>query len=132
MPRAIIYHQNLQTKLFEFLINKDALPVICRDFIENKDFLKRQLEFDWNVGNYGKDCMLLELVSTDAQALLQKEFCKSQYLVFFEAVKKLVSGTDRRYLQLAVQFLSQGGLDDAVMATMIDRDLLNLLRTMEE
>ena len=108
---------------------------------------QRHDRFDYAVGDMGAKCALLE-VSLEGGAKFGEEIEKDlgnsaaentksaqksnlesrgEWLIFPLASKALASGECRRYLQLAVQYISSGGIEDNVIAANSDAGLLKSL-----
>jgi hypothetical protein len=96
--------------------------------------LKRHSKFDYAVGDRGRLATLLEWVdgsNIPKQLPLGRD--GSLDLVwepFRDTVQALQDGTDRRILQLAVQFIASGAdLDESVIAADYDAEFLQQLQT---
>jgi hypothetical protein len=87
--------------------------------------LTRHTKFDWAVGDAGKKCALLEL---SPQKEMPHALQSWRWLSFPEAARSLSEGEDRRYLQLAVQYVAAGGIDDSVTAFDYDKKTLDEIR----
>ena len=82
----------------------------------------RHQSFDWAAGDAGAKCTLIEWKS-GAESDLPAQVAwpevaawNVRWLAFPLAVRALRDGNDRRYLQLAVQYISSGGVDENVIA----------------
>lgn len=88
--------------------------------------LKRHSTFDHSVGDMGRSATLLECLES------QRTELDGVVLVWdsFRATAQALSdGQDRRFLQLAVQFLASGGnIDDSVIAADYDAEFLRELQ----
>lgn len=51
-----------------------------------------------------------------------------QWMPFPQAIKNLNDGNERRILQLAVQFIAAGGLDDSIVAAEFDEKFIKSLQ----
>jgi hypothetical protein len=95
--------------------------------------LKRHSKFDYAVGEMGRRATLLECVSLPPAANLALEATRSVSLTwenFRQTALALKNGDDRRFLQLAVQFLASGeSIDDSVIAADYDAEFLQQLRS---
>jgi hypothetical protein len=104
----------------------------------------RHDKFDYAVGDLGAKCVLIELdekecewaaggkgdATSSAATLGQGNFLmKGQWLSFPFATRALAQGECRRYLQLAVQYISSAGIEDNVVAANTDA---GFLKTLEE
>jgi hypothetical protein len=101
----------------------------------------RHGSFDWAAGDAGARCALVEFpaaASTEALpaevALGSNTWRNARWLSFPVAARALSDGADRRYLQLAVQYVSSGGVvEDNVIAADADAGLLGQLgKALEE
>jgi hypothetical protein len=100
------------------------------DFARKFNFT-RHSAFDYSVGGMGRDATLMETSGT-----LLKELKVSEELnltldweVFRTVALALKDGQDRRFLQLAVQFLASGAqLDDSVVAADYDAEFIQQLQ----
>jgi hypothetical protein len=94
----------------------------------------RHETFDWSVGDAGSKCALFEApLDWSATTFAGVEPSTTppptlSWLSFPEAARFLTDGEDRRFLQLAVQFVAQGGIDDSVLATDYDKEFLETLK----
>jgi len=89
----------------------------------------RHEAFDWAAGDAGAKCALLESETMPSALVLgSATWTDVRWLSFPLAAKALTNGTDRRYLQLAVQYVSSGGVvEDNLIAANADADLLGTL-----
>lgn len=91
----------------------------------HKNTLIRHDKFDWHVNKNRPICYVFEKkVQTEIElpkylVLLENEN-EVQWLTFPQAVKKLGDGTARNLVQLVVQYLSYGMIDDSVLAADYD------------
>jgi hypothetical protein len=94
----------------------------------------RHETFDWSVGDAGSKCALFEApLNWEAPQFAGIESSTTApqplaWLSFPQAARFLTEGEDRRFLQLAVQFVAQGGIDDSVLATDYDKEFLDTLK----
>jgi hypothetical protein len=129
MKTRIIIFQNTENKVrfavgpsatFEQEITEPALNAYAALLK-----LARHPKFDEAVGDSGKKCALLELrTNTHTPPALESW----QWLTFPEAARALSDGEDRRYLQLAVQYVAAGGIDESVIAFDYDQKTLDAIR----
>lgn len=100
------------------------------DFARQMNF-RRHSTFDYTVGEMGKTATLLECPSP-APNWLTVDDARTLQLVwdnFRGTAMALSDGQDRRFLQLAVQFLAAGAkLDDSVIASDYDADFIKKLQ----
>lgn len=99
--------------------------------------LKRHSQFDHTVGEMGRRATLLEWVQPSQEntlALSDQRVLKLEWEPFRQTALALSDGTDRRFLQLAVQFLASGGqVDDSVVAADYDAEFIqSLQKTLSE
>lgn len=87
--------------------------------------LERHAKFDAAVGDAGKKCALLELKASAAAPSALEAW---RWLTFPEAARALAEGEDRRYLQLAVQYVAAGGVDESVIAFDYDQQTIRSIR----
>lgn len=115
-----------------------------REVARQGGFLRHEA-FDWAAGDAGAKCVLLEWRGTDearaedpplpedvtlpaALSFGVARWDDVRWLTFPLAAKALADGTDRRFLQLAVQYVSSGGVvEDNVVAADADAGLLGQL-----
>ncbi|MEN9530760.1 MAG: hypothetical protein RI932_2633 [Pseudomonadota bacterium] len=102
------------------------------DFAQ-KQSLKRHSKFDYAVGEMGRRATLLECVLTSpcvALTLDESRILNLTWDTFRQTALALKNGEDRRFLQLAVQFLASGeSIDDSVIAADYDAEFLQQLRS---
>ncbi|MBM3382619.1 MAG: hypothetical protein FJY29_09295 [Betaproteobacteria bacterium] len=98
-----------------------------------KHNLKRLSKFDYAVGEMGRRATLLECHAQPTCSTLILDAGRSLTLTwenFRQTALALKNGEDRRFLQLAVQFLASGeSIDDSVIAADYDAEFLQQLRT---
>jgi hypothetical protein len=90
----------------------------------------RHETFDYAVGNMGSRCSLFNLSqisNAPSQIRIGQVVWNGNWLAFPQAVRSLTDGDCRRYLQLAVQYISSGGVDENVVAAHTDAGLLKIL-----
>jgi hypothetical protein len=88
--------------------------------------LKRHSTFDHTVGDRGRNATLLECVESPG---LELDGVALVWDSFRATAQALSDGQDRRFLQLAVQFLAAGGnVDDSVIAADYDAEFLQELQ----
>lgn len=89
------------------------------DALAQANGLIRHGSFDWAAGDAGARCALMEWPGADRLAAfpaLRPVEGQLEWEDFPRAARKLAAGEDRRYLQLAVQYLAAGGVEDSVVA----------------
>lgn len=95
--------------------------------------LKRHSKFDFAVGEMGRRATLLEcsaLSNCITPSITTTHALSLTWGTFRETALALADGEDRRFLQLAVQFLASGeSIDDSVIAADYDADFLAHLRS---
>jgi len=101
------------------------------EFSQNLGF-KRHSKFDHTVGEMGRTATLIEVLdsrSTTSVALPDSRTLTLSWEIFPVAARALTNGADRRFLQLAVQFLAAGeSVDDSVIAADYDAEFLQKLQ----
>ncbi|NBO37263.1 hypothetical protein EBU99_01635 [bacterium] len=98
----------------------------------NKLALVRHSRFDYAVGEMGRNATLLECSepAPHTLAISDSETLQLTWEPFRQTAQALSDGTDRRFLQLAVQFLASGAsLDDSVVAADYDAEFLQQLQS---
>lgn len=119
-----------------FAVGDDGLqfkfdPQSVDEFAKTNAFVRHEV-FDWAVGDAGKKAVLLEWPEAIDRTLSVKMPNGDKpitWLNFKEASRKVTEGNERRYLQLAVQFIANGGkLDDSVLATSADEEILQKIK----
>ncbi len=127
MKRRVIIFSKLKNEPHDLIFFSVAGESLILDLKEvtltqfaQANKLRHHDTFDWAAGDAGATCTLMEsqpIVPTE-EFCLQGSSEKRQWLSFPQAVRKLKDGTDKRLLQLAVQYLSAGGVDnESVLAT---------------
>ena len=120
-----------------FARTSDTLFVELPDQMGVEDFaqklnLKRHSKFDWTVGEMGRKATLLESPIAGV-ASLQLDSAHAWTLTwdnFRNTAAALKDGHERRFLQLAVQFLASGAeVDDSVVAADYDAEFLQTLQS---
>lgn len=101
------------------------------DFAQSLEF-RRHSKFDYTVGELGRKATLIEVPESLRSSTLPlqdgRELCL-EWEIFPVAARALTDGTDRRFLQLAVQFLAAGeSVDDSVIAADYDAEFLQQLQ----
>ena len=94
--------------------------------------LKRHSQFDHSVGEMGRKVTLLESVDNPPPSeiiLESNRILHLQWDLFRQTAAALKEGTDRRFLQLAVQYLAAGGrIDESVVAADYDAEFIKSLQ----
>lgn len=102
------------------------------DFAARNGMVRHE-KFDFAAGDAGRKAALLEWVPIEESDLLPGALetkgtsHSCAWLRFPEAVRALKIGDDRRVLQLAVQYVSAGGVDDSVIASDYTQEFLQEL-----
>jgi hypothetical protein len=97
------------------------LAKISPTHFAQENLFSRHDKFDWHVNKAKPICYFFEVENCEEAKLpnnlklLQGLDC-IEWLTFPHAVKKLKHGTHRNLLQLAVQYISYGMVDDSVIA----------------
>jgi hypothetical protein len=100
------------------------------DFARRLNFT-RHPSFDYSVGGMGRDATLLECTGPLPEELTVADgaVLKIEWQPFRSVALALKDGQDRRFLQLAVQFIASGArLDDSVIAADYDADFIRQLQ----
>jgi hypothetical protein len=135
--RTPVSRNSLLPALYQFHIpNTGTLEIdlgsqSLDSFAEKNQFLRRK-DFDFAAGDLGAKCALMEWKALGVDTHFGSLWGTSsgQWLTFREAALALKEGTCRRYLQLAVQYLSSGGVvEDNVVAANTDEGLMNVMRS---
>lgn len=124
-PGQILFARWGETLLFEM---PGTMGV--EDFALKYRF-KRHSTFDYSVGEMGRKATLLECTDPTLTRLQvgEQRTLKIFWENFRTAALALRDGQDRRYLQLAVQFLASGAsIDDSVIAADYDAEFLQQLQ----
>lgn len=122
-----------------FSLNLGTLSL--NDFAERNSFTRHD-SFDWTVGDGGKSCALFECHVPETNLVgvtpsLPSSFQHDEtgrsiavkWMSFPNAAKITNERDDRRFLQLAVQFVASGSrIDDSVVAAPTDPDLLEIMK----
>lgn len=121
-----------------FALNHNELPNVLIEKQTIDEFvkmypLKRHAEFDAHVGKNFSIRYLLEWQTSSKNSLPNeiRIFDKSvllEWLLFPQAVKALLNGKEKNFLQLAVQYISNGGIDENVIAADFDEAFLKTLQ----
>jgi hypothetical protein len=93
--------------------------------------LTRHSSFDYSVGGMGREATLLECISSMFKELKvsDESVLSLEWQPFRTVALSLKDGQDRRFLQLAVQFLASGAkLDDSVVAADYDAEFIQQLQ----
>lgn len=131
MTRLVICSKGFACCTFKFAITWCRLPTsadIDLQLLSKNVGSVRHLDFDWVLGNFGRDCVLLEISNASSESLVDSSFGTVDFVLFQNAAARLSDREDKRYLQLAVQFLAQGGIVDTSLATIVDESLLETLK----
>ncbi|WGL60815.1 hypothetical protein QEJ31_04290 [Pigmentibacter sp. JX0631] len=102
-------------------------------FIET-NFCKRKNDFDFYINKGETIKYLVEWAKVEDVSQLPKtiqianEICAVSWYLFPQAVKYLSLGNEKNFLQLAVQYISNGGIDESVIAADFDEAFLQKLK----
>ncbi len=114
-----------QNKLFEFNLVKYS-PT---QFAQQNNLLRHD-KFDWHVNKNKPICYTFEKegIKTEEELPLflndlEKKY-DVQWAIFPVTIKKLANGTHRNLVQLAVQYISYGMIDESVIAADYDEGFL--------
>jgi hypothetical protein len=98
--------------------------------------LVRHDKFDWHVNKNRPICYTFEKESGQENNLpvhftnfMQNNLSALEWLIFPQAVKKLSNGTHRNLLQLVVQYISYGMIDESLIAADYDAEWLRELQS---
>ncbi|MBX9839315.1 hypothetical protein [Silvanigrella sp.] len=134
---AKILLNNGNSSIFFALKNKE-LPCLSIynnsiiDFVQKYN-LKRHEEFDSIVNKNFSLRYLIEWQthlkdSLPNQILFNNENISLNWMLFPQAVKLLSNGKEKNFLQLAVQYISNGGIDQNVIAADYDEAFIKVLQ----
>lgn len=129
----VFCHEMVEPPKLKFAVIGDSCLADVGDktldeFAESNS-LVRHPSFDWAVGDGGRVAALFESKEGQLPGVIKtKNINECQWMTFPEAARKLKDGTDRRFLQLAVQFISMGGVDNSVIASDYDGEFLQTLK----
>lgn len=97
-----------------------------------KNNLERQGSFDWVVNENKPRLFLFKIPSYENKLPQDMDFLDRVETIFWfsfrDCVKKLELPIHRHYLQLAVQYISSGGIMDNVIASDYDLEFLRHLK----
>ncbi|KAB8027987.1 hypothetical protein [Fluviispira multicolorata] len=115
-------------KIVEVSLEKNDLKNIIK-----KNKLIRHEKFDWHVNKNINTRYLLELTAKKEDQLpsvlnFLEEKIDVNWFVFPKAVKLLKEGVEKNFLQLAVQYISNGGIDESVIAADYDAEFIKTLQ----
>lgn len=129
--RVIVYRQQFPGNLVEFAVPNSRTflrEIHCSpsEFATQHN-LKHHSDFDNAVGKSGTTCTLFQAPAlfTKPCALLESH----EWLSFRDAAARLNPGDDKRFLQLAVQYIAAGGVEDSLLATEYDKEFINNIRS---
>lgn len=134
---AKIFLHNGISNIF-FAMKDNELPMVSiekksiDDFVKMY-FLKRHPEFDSQVSKNFSIRYLIEwqISSKDSLPREIKVFDETillKWLLFPQVVRTLTDGKEKNFLQLAVQYISNGGIDESVVAADFDEAFLKTLQ----
>ncbi len=115
-------------ELLNVLIEKQSIDDLVKMYP-----LKRHAEFDSHVSKNFSIRYLLEWQTSSKNSLPNEIqiFDKSvllEWLLFPQAIKALSNGKEKNFLQLAVQYISNGGIDENVIAADFDEAFIKTLQ----
>lgn len=102
--------------------------------LARKNMLARHESFDWYFNkNTGVRIFLFEKYVEGEQHLTDKvhnlkEELNISWITFPQAIRKLSHGKERNLLQLSVQYISSGGIDENVVVADYDQEFLKTLQ----
>ncbi len=132
--RIVIYRRHFLSNMIEFRISAEKtflceVDALSLDAFAASYHLRRCSDFDWAVGDAGRICALFEMPHNNAAApSLGCGFDSVSWQTFPVAARTLSEGEDKRILQLAVQYIAAGGVDDSVLASDYDKEFLDTIR----
>ena len=107
----------VQDKLVEFdLVNSSPSNFAAENNLTRHD------KFDWHVNKSKPICYFFESQIQRENIKVFDTQIQVQWFIFPHAIKKLSNGTHRNLLQLAVQYISYGMIDESVIAADIDEE----------
>lgn len=124
--------------LFAIAINKGIPTFVVernelQKFIETNS-LKRKSDFDFYINKNETKKYLVEWSKIEDISQLPKtiqianELHEVSWMLFPQAVKSIANGSEKNFLQLAVQYISNGGIDESVIAADFDEAFLQKLK----
>ncbi len=125
----ILIHKN-NLKQILFFVKDSELPKInlaqssAQKFSEENNF-QRHEKFDWHINKKHPQCFLFESQNKNIDFFTNID--KTQWLSFPLAIQKLTDGKQKNFIQLAVQYLSYGCIDDSVIAADYDEKFIREL-----
>jgi len=92
--------------------------------------LQRHPEFDWHFYDKTDRAFLFETPAQEKDQLpshfnLQTDVVSITWHSFPQALRQISEGCQRNFLQLAVQYISSGGICDSLVAAEYDKNFLN-------
>ncbi|MES2614814.1 MAG: hypothetical protein V4591_05315 [Bdellovibrionota bacterium] len=95
-----------------------------------QNHLLRHDKFDWYVNKLKPICFLFENENLPSTAIISQNIhTPVHWLTFPQAIKKITNGAHRNLVQLAVQYISYGMIDDSVIAADYDAEWLKNLQS---
>lgn len=138
---AIIFAKvpmNTATNKIVFGIESNKLPQfhlakISPDEIAKANEFVRHDKFDWHVNKNRPLCYVFEKFTENENDLPQQlnlvDNCvQVNWLTFPQAAKQILNGTHRNLLQLVVQYISYGLIDESLIAAEYDEEWLKSLK----
>jgi hypothetical protein len=121
MTKLVLYKKS-NNQIF-FWMSKNSLNYSFSQTLPQfaeANFFKHHDSFDVAVGNLGKNATLMELQN---EQKCPKEFLENWH-TFRGATQILTQGDCKRFLQLAVQFIAAGGVEDNLSAGEVGAEML--------
>jgi hypothetical protein len=132
----IVLHNGVSNIFFALKDNELPVVSIVKQTIDG--FIKmypmiRHGEFDSHVGKNFSIRYLIEWQTSSKDSLPNEikifdESVSLKWLLFPQAVRVLRDGKEKNFLQLAVQYISNGGIDESVIAADFDEAFLKTLQ----
>jgi hypothetical protein len=110
------------------LLDFDLVTTSPTEFAKQNSFTRHD-KFDWHVNKSKPICFFFEKEGCSENNLpvtlnLKDKTYPVQWFLFPLAIKNLTNGTHRNLMQLAVQYVSYGMVDESVIAADYDEDWL--------
>jgi len=102
--------------------------------LAKKNILARHETFDWHVNRSHQPRFFLFEKFVENENILKRNIhnLKNEivicWMTFPQAIQKLTCGKEKNFLQLAVQYISSGGIDENVIVSDYDQSFLNSLK----
>lgn len=121
-----------------FCLEQNKLPEFNLAKMSPTEFAKinsltRHDKFDWHVNKQKPICYIFEVLNTPEPSLPTclstfENHSTVQWFTFPQTIKSTTNGTHRNLVQLAVQYISYGMVDDSVIAADYDKEWLESLQ----